>query len=68
MPDEIYDECDSEEDEDEDEEGPLDRGDLVRRFRNLKMSIGDNVVRLETLCVCWNKLNADMKELTSALR
>merc|ERR1711997_1440666 len=53
--------------EDSDDEDYVDRGQLLRRLKNLKTSVNDNVARLETLCVCWNKLNADMNELTAAL-
>lgn len=65
LPEEIY-EVDYAEDS-EDEEY-VDRGQLLRRLKNLKGSVNDNIARLETLCVCWNKLNADMNELTAAIR
>ena len=65
LPEEIY-EVDYEEDyEDVDY---IDRAQLLRRLKNMNTSINDNIARVETLCVCWNKLNADMKELTAALR
>ena len=65
LPEEIY-EVDYEEDyEDVDY---VDRAQLLRRLKNMNTSINDNIARVETLCVCWNKLNADMKELTAALR
>ena len=65
LPEEIY-EVDYEEDyEDVDY---IDRAQLLRRLKNMKTSVNDNIARVETLCVCWNKLNADMKELTAALR
>lgn len=64
LPEEIY---EVEYDEDEDDDEYVDRGQLLRRLKNLKTSLCDNIARVETLCVCWNKLNADMKELTEAL-
>ena len=67
LPEEIY-EVEYEYDEDEDDEDYVDRGQLLRRLKNLKTSLCDNIARVETLCVCWNKLNADMKELSEALR
>ena len=67
LPEEIY-EVEYEYDEDEDDEDYVDRGQLLRRLKNLKTSLFDNIARVETLCVCWNKLNADMKELSEALR
>ena len=65
LPEEIY---EVEYVEDSEDEDYVDRGQLLRRLKNLKTSVNDNVARLETLCVCWNKLNADMNELTDALR
>merc|ERR1712115_172237 len=47
---------------DDDDEEEVDRGDLIRRT-----NVADNLARIETLCVCWDKLNADMSELTKAL-
>jgi len=64
LPDEIY-MAHYEFDDDEEEE--VDRGDLIRRFRALRTNVADNLARIETLCVCWDKLNADMAELTKAL-
>ena len=65
LPEEIY---EVEYVEDSEDEDYVDRGQLLRRLKNLKTSVNDNVAKLETLCVCWNKLNADMNELTDALR
>jgi len=65
LPEEIY---EVEYVEDSEDEDYVDRGQLLRRLKNLKTSVNDNVARLETLCVCWNKLNADMNELTNALK
>lgn len=42
--------------------------ELVGRYSLLMASLADNLAKAETLCVCWNKLNADMSELTVALR
>jgi len=64
LPDEIY-MAHYEFDDDEEEE--VDRGDLIRRFRMLRTNVADHLARIETLCVCWDKLNADMNELTRAL-
>lgn len=64
LPDEIY-MAHYEFDDDDEEE--VDRGDLIRRFRTLRTNVADNLARIETLCVCWDKLNADMSELTKAL-
>ena len=52
----------------DDDEEEVDRGDLIRRFRTLRTNVADNLARIETLCVCWDKLNADMSELTKALK
>ena len=65
LPEEIY---EVEYEDDSEDEDYVDRGQLLRRLKNIKTSVNDNIARLETLCVCWNKLNADMNELTAALR
>ena len=65
LPEEIY---EVEYEDDSEDEDYVDRGQLLRRLKNIKTSVNDNMARLETLCVCWNKLNADMNELTAALR
>ena len=65
LPEEIY---EVEYEDDSEDEEYVDRGQLLRRLKNIKTSVNDNIARLETLCVCWNKLNADMNELTAALR
>ena len=65
LPDEIY---MPNYDENEDNEDYIDRGDIIRRYRALGTSITNNLARVETLCVCWDKLNSDMNELTRALR
>ena len=64
LPDEIY----MPNYDDEDDEDYIDRGDLIRRYRALGGNITNNLARVETLCVCWDKLNSDMNELTRALR
>jgi len=66
LPEEIYEVNGYEDDDDEDDY--VDRAQLLRRLKNIKISLEDNIARVETLCVCWNKLNADMNELTAALR
>ena len=37
------------------------------RYNNLRTSLAEKVARAETLCVCWDNLDADMTELTNAL-
>ena len=41
---------------------------LRMSFAVCRTNVADNLARIETLCVCWDKLNADMSELTKALK
>ena len=59
---------------DEDEEMDLDEEeearamDLLTRYNKILNTLTDNCMKAEHLCLCWDKLDADTKELTSALR
>lgn len=55
------------EDEDEDEEENPKKEELNGRYNLLSATLADNLAKAETLCVCWDKLNADMGELSQAL-
>ena len=74
----MKDECDSRElpkelldDEDEldlDEEEEARAMDLLSRYNRMLNAISDNVIKAEHLCNCWDKLDEDTKNLTSALK
>lgn len=42
--------------------------ELKARFDAVASTVTDNVAKAETLCICWDKLNDDVQELTKALR
>merc|ERR1711882_25856 len=49
-----------------DEEGDrLD--DALDKYNDLRQSLAEVQAKAETLCVCWNKLDQDVSELTAAL-
>ena len=49
-----------------DEEG--ERLDAVlEKYNEIRQGLADTQAKAETLCVCWNKLDQDMTELTAAL-
>jgi hypothetical protein len=54
-------------DEIDDEEDPKAE-ELAGRYNLLLATVEDNIAKTETLCVCWDKLNADLGELKDALR
>merc|ERR1712045_361400 len=48
------------------EEG--DRLDIaLEKYNEIRQGLADTQAKAETLCVCWNKLDQDMTELTEAL-
>ena len=65
LPKELLDEGD-EMDLDEEEEARA--MDLLSRYNRLLNALSDNCIKAEHLCVCWDKLDEDTKNLTSALK
>lgn len=41
--------------------------EMVDRYNTLISTLSDNTAKAETLCACWDKLDADVSELTSAI-
>jgi hypothetical protein len=41
---------------------------MVDRYNTLVSTLSDNTAKAETLCACWEKLDADVSELTSAIK
>jgi len=58
---------DEEEEMDLDEEEEARAMDLLTRYNKILNTLTDNCMKAEHLCLCWDKLDADTKELTSAL-
>jgi len=49
-----------------DEEGDrLD--DALDKYNQIRQSLAETQAKAETLCVCWNKLDQDVSELTKAI-
>lgn len=65
LPKELLDEDDELELDEEEEARAMD---LLSRYNKLLNKLSDNCLKLEHLVFCWDKLDADTKELTSALR
>ena len=42
--------------------------EMVDRYNTLISTLSDNTAKAETLCACWDKLDADVSELTSAIK
>merc|ERR1712004_622924 len=42
--------------------------DLLSRYNRLLNALSDNCIKAEHLCSCWDKLDEDTKNLTSALK
>eukprot|EP00096_Caligus_rogercresseyi_P013147 TRINITY_DN581_c0_g1_i1.p1 TRINITY_DN581_c0_g1~~TRINITY_DN581_c0_g1_i1.p1 ORF type:complete len:152 (+),score=30.30 TRINITY_DN581_c0_g1_i1:124-579(+) len=40
---------------------------VIGRYNKLISDLAENYAKAETLCICWNKLDSDMAELTTAL-
>jgi len=53
-------------DEDLYEEDPK-ISEMVDRYNTLSSTLTDNAAKAETLCACWDKLDADVSELTQAI-
>jgi len=54
-------------DEDLYEEDPK-ISEMVDRYNTLVSTLSDNAAKAETLCACWDKLDADVSELTQAIK
>ena len=54
-------------DEDLYEEDPK-ISEMVDRYNTLASTLSDNANKAETLCACWDKLDADVSELTQAIK
>ena len=65
LPKELLDEDDN---LDLDEEEEARAMDLLSRYNRMLNTLSDNCIRAEHLLLCWDKLDAETKELTSALR
>ena len=39
----------------------------LEKYNEIRQGLADTQAKAETLCVCWNKLDQDMTELTAAL-
>lgn len=65
LPKELLDEGD---DMDLDEEEEARAMDLLSRYNRLLNALSDNCIKAEHLCSCWDKLDEDTKNLTSALK
>ena len=65
LPEELLDE-DEEMDLDEEEEARA--MDLLTRYNKILNTLTDNCMKAERLCMCWDKLDQDTKELTSAMK
>jgi len=65
LPEELLDE-DEEMDLDEEEEARA--MDLLTRYNKILNTLTDNCMKAEQLCMCWDKLDQDTKELTSAMK
>ena len=64
LPKELLDEDDN---LDLDEEEEARAMDLLSRYNRMLNTLSDNCIRAEHLLLCWDKLDAETKELTSAL-
>merc|ERR1712029_1175207 len=51
-----------------DEEEEARAIDLLSRYNRLLNALSDNCIKAEHLCSCWDKLDEDTKNLTSALK
>ncbi|CAB4059216.1 unnamed protein product [Lepeophtheirus salmonis] len=40
---------------------------VIGRYNKIISDLAENYAKAETLCICWNKLDSDMAELTTAL-
>merc|ERR1712129_278392 len=41
--------------------------DTLEKYNDLRQSLAEAQAKAETLCVCWNKLDQDVSELTDAI-
>merc|ERR1712007_281897 len=51
-----------------DEEEEARAMDLLTRYNKILNTLTDNCMKAEQLCMCWDKLDQDTKELTSAMK
>ena len=65
LPKELLDEDDDLELDEEEEARAMD---LLSRYNKMLNTLTDNCIKAEHLIFCWDKLDHDTKELTSALR
>ena len=65
LPEELLDEY---EEMDLDEEEEARAMDLLTRYNKILNTLTDNCMKAEQLCMCWDKLDQDTKELTSAMK
>ena len=42
--------------------------EMVDRYNTLTSTLSDNTAKAETLCSCWEKLDNDVAQLTSAIK
>ena len=65
LPKELLDEDDDLEMDEEEEARAMD---LLSRYNKILNTVTENCLQAEHLCYCWDKLDADTKELTTALQ